>query len=134
MADLNVAAATLHAQNNAQAAALPPNAAAMPPAAQAAIGAPGLVRVALPPREEPRVKPRKAAASMQPARDQQGGASPLSTAPLANGHESALLVQPRRHDTGAVGSGAGEQPALTAEQQADADFAAGRYTSFARED
>lgn len=90
----------------------------------AAVGAvpAGLVRVPLPPRldSEERVKPRKAAAPMQPPREQGGGASALATSPLADGFAGASAVRARNTDAGAA----------SPEEAADADFAAGRFTSF----
>jgi hypothetical protein len=53
---------------------------------QALIGVPGVKVVAVPPRtaDDPLVLPKKAPNPMVPVRNQNGGTSPLATAPLAN--------------------------------------------------
>jgi hypothetical protein len=50
------------------------------------LSAPGITRVAVPPRpaDQPLVQPKKKAPALVPARDQKGGKSALATAPTAN--------------------------------------------------
>lgn len=109
-----------------------------PPVAQqvavAQVAVPSIVRVPVPPREEERQRPRKAAAPLQPPREQGNGSSPLASLCLADGQDGAAQVQPRQANNAAVSSGTSDQGQLSAEQEADADFKAGRFTTFERDD
>lgn len=103
-------------------------------AAVATVAVPSIVRVPVPPREEERQRPRKAAAQMQPPREQSSGTSPLASLSLADGNSGAAQVQQRKANNGAVNSELGNDAHLDAEQEADNDFRAGRFTTFERDD
>jgi hypothetical protein len=140
------AAVQRSAPQGSSAPAAPTKPAAPAPAAQPAgpttaqqittafIAAPGTVRVAVPPRPEgeERQKARKAPNSMTAPSSQDGGRSPISSAPVADTFGGVEALAGRSQNEASIGAtNSHHEPATSSgEAQADADFVAGRYASF----
>ena len=107
----------------------------LPPVQAAAVAAPGLARVPLPPRDasEERVKPRKAANQFQSPRGQEAGLSPVATAPLISGFAGydALTASPTTLQ-GAAGAPVEERGANQGQHGVNQLPSAANLVAFAR--